>query len=162
MAPHFMWIFFFLWFQMLCFGVFIGWTSVVGVLCDTVVQSLWFPCLDALGLPFLLFVLALVLYLGFTCWWVLLPEGLLEATTPTLSCMLLFRCWFTKQCYQTSKPTPAKRTPLPHKQSQPQFLRLLRLITVKKDWRYYRYVKGNMRFLRKDKMLIYGNRKENW
>ena len=49
-------------------AVFVQWTSMVGVLWDSVVWSLWSPCLDALSLLFLLFVWALLLYLGFTCW----------------------------------------------------------------------------------------------
>ena len=41
---------------------------MVGVLWDSVLWSLLSPCLDALGLPFLLFLWALLLCLGFTCW----------------------------------------------------------------------------------------------
>ena len=49
---------------------------MVGILWDSVVWSLRSTCLDVLGLPFLPFVLSLLLYLGFTCcwflcWWVL-------------------------------------------------------------------------------------------
>ena len=51
-------------------AVFGVWYSVLGLLCDSMVQSLWSPFLDTLGLPFLPFVWAL-LYLEFTCWWLL-------------------------------------------------------------------------------------------
>ena len=77
-------------------------------------------CLDALGWPFLPFVWALLFA------WALLvggfspPAGFLVVTTPTLSFMLLYRCWLTKQCYETANPMPTKRTSLPYQQSQPQ------------------------------------------
>ena len=75
----------FLWFwSCALIVVFMRWTSLVEVLWDSVVWFLWFPCLDALRLPFILFVCALLLYLCFTYWlllywWVLPSSGLTES-----------------------------------------------------------------------------------
>lgn len=53
-----------------CLPVFVGWTSVVGDLWGSLVQSLLSPDLNALGLPFIWFVWA-VLYLDFIDWWLI-------------------------------------------------------------------------------------------
>ena len=66
-----LWLFLFLsasQVDLLWLPVFVVWPSVVGGLWDSVVQSPWSPELDALGMPFMPFMLAL-------CNWVLIVVG---------------------------------------------------------------------------------------
>ena len=83
----------FLHISLLCFdSLLCGWLTVVSsVGMESVVQSLWSPYLDALGMLFNQFMLVLLLYLWFAyrwliCWWVL-PSGWMTITTMNKSCM---------------------------------------------------------------------------
>ena len=129
-SPHFWWLFS-LFFKFLCLecsalpAVFMGWTSVVGILWDSVVWSLWSPCLDGLGLPFPPFVWALLLYFGFTCWWLLcwwvLPSiGLTGSQNSHLVLYAVVQVLVYKVVLPDSQSYASKKSPLPHQQSWPQ------------------------------------------
>ena len=102
---------------LLCLPVFIGWTSVVGVLWDSMVQSLcycWSGCSRAAHCSVhvdSLIVLALFLFAGsFVCGFFILG-GLLVVTTPATSSVLWYTCCLIKQYYQKNKPMHSKKKP---------------------------------------------------
>ena len=112
----------FLWFLISVLpAVFVGWTSVVGVLWASVVRLLWYPCFNSLGLPFLPFVWALLLYLCFACWWLLLwcvvPSSWLTGSHN--SCLVLnavVQVLFNKVILPDNQTYASKKNPLPHQQ----------------------------------------------
>ena len=106
----------FLWVQMICFA-----SCLVGVQ-DSVVQSLWSPCLDVLGLSFLPSVWTLLLYLVFTCWWLpfwwILPSsGFTGIHNSHLVLYAIIQVFLNKVVLQNNKTYASKKNPLPHQQS---------------------------------------------